>query len=117
MIVIISNILTSTIGLLLFDKHLSGGYLLDWLPVYYYRGHIRELNNTISIFIEAFLLTLTIESAFNYFLLRKEYTFKKIVSGTFWVNLFTYIVAAGLFVLLVHLGALVSDWHYVDQRN
>lgn len=99
--VIASNLITTIIGYFLLDEKSSGGHLLNWIPVDHYHGNIR-IDRTLFLFISTFIGSVVIEAIFNILILKRHFAIKKILSGTFWVNVFTYIVG-GLTILLYNV--------------
>lgn len=98
MSVIVSNIVTTIIGYVLFDKQNSGGHLLNWIPVDYYGNHVL-MSRTVFMLVSTYIGSVVIESFVNVLILKKYFTIKKIFSGTSLVNLVTYIVA-GVIIFL-----------------
>ena len=98
LIVIISNIITTIIGYIIFGQQGTSTHLLSWIPTEYYGGHLL-IKGMVSMFIFSFILSVIIEAIFNLLMLKKNYAKKKILLGTTWINLFTYAVG-GLIIFL-----------------
>lgn len=97
--VIVANLITTVIGYFLLDVEKNGGHLLNWIPVYYYHGNVR-IGPTSSLFLLSFMMSAIIEGLVNWVMLKKHFAPKKVLSGTFLANLFTYI--AGAVIMLAY---------------
>lgn len=99
--VIISNIITTIIGYIIFKEQGTSTHLLAWIPTEYYGGHLL-IKGMIGMFIFSFILSVIVEAIYNLLMLKKDYDKKKILIGSTWVNLFTYAVG-GLIIFLFTL--------------
>ena len=98
--VILSNVITTIIGFILLDEEKIGGHLLNWTPVNYHWGKIVYIDRTIFLFIYSFIGTLIVETLINTIVLGKIENKKRIFYGTFFVNVFTYVI--GAFIILLY---------------
>ena len=102
--VIVSNLITTIIGYFLFGEERGGGHLLNWISIDQYQGDIM-IGWILFIFILTFIGSVIVETLANWVLLRKLFTFKKILLGTLWINVFTYLVG-GLTIWLYSIYTL-----------
>ncbi len=109
--VIISNIITTIIGYVIFDRDHTGGYLLNWVPIYDDHGSIIFYTAS-AIFITSFIVSAIVETSYNLFALRKRYLKTQLIGGTILVNFTTYALAGLIFWLYYQTHDLYdpSSW-------
>jgi hypothetical protein len=96
--VIISNIITTIIGYILLDENNSGGYLINWIPIEDYDNAIR-IDKTLFLFFSTFIGSIVIETLINTKMLKGQFDFNKILLGTIFINVFSYVIG-GIIMLL-----------------
>ena len=95
----ISNLVTTLIGYLVLDDDTKGGHLLTWIPIEEYQGKLL-IEQTIFLFFASFLGSVLIEIISNRLILGKSNTGGAISRATLLANIFTYTVAAIIFVMI-----------------
>jgi hypothetical protein len=97
---LVSNLVTTVAGYLVFDEEKRGGHVFSWIPVDEYRGSIL-IFQTLFLFLACFLMSVLLEAVVNSLLLKEHKPWRQVARATLRANIITY-VAAALVLALFH---------------